>query len=125
MKKISFSQSVLIIALAVIVLLLGSSLWKNIAPSKYDALAQCITDAGGQVKVAYWCSACAKQEAMFKSAWRLIDSIECSSPGSSVFDLCPEISATPTWILPDGSTMEGAYELTKLAEVYSCENTLP
>lgn len=125
MKKITFTQSIIFVSVAVVVLLLGSVIWKNNAPSKYDALAQCITDKGGAIKTAYWCSACAKQEAMFGSAWRLINEIECSSPGSYEFDLCPEITGTPVWMFSDGTTLDGVYPLEQLAKSYSCIETLP
>lgn len=125
MKKPSFASMIIIVAVATVVLLIASAVWRNNAPSDYDEVAQCITDNGGKVKVAYWCSACAAQEEMFGSAWRLIDKTECSSPGSRDFDLCPEISGTPTWEMANGTTFSGAFPVADLAETFGCTEFLP
>lgn len=101
--------------------LIGGAVWKNNAPSKYDNLAQCIDDKGGKIYVAYWCSACAQQKELLGSAMRKLEAVECSAPGSRTFDLCPDITATPTWELPNGEKVTGVRTPEQLAEMFECE----
>lgn len=108
------------LAALVLILLIGGAVWKNVKPSPYDEFAQCLNDAGFVEYAAYWCSACAEQESFFGSASRKLNRVECSSRGSSTFDLCPDITSTPTWELPDGTRMTGVQSLSSLAELSGC-----
>ncbi len=107
-----------------VVLLVGSIIWQRIAPSPYDDFAQCLTDNGAKVYEAYWCSNCAIQEELFGTAYRHLDSKECSARGSQNFDLCEDdgITGTPTWEnLNTGERRGGVQQLDELAEWFGCE----
>lgn len=116
------NSTVSMVGLAVIVLggLIAGAVWQNIKPSPYDEFAQCLNDSGVTEYAAYWCSACAAQEEMFGTAAKNLNRIECSSPGSSTFDLCPDITSTPTWEFADGSRQTGIQSLASLAERTGC-----
>lgn len=104
--------------------LIAAAALKNAAPSQYDELAQCISDAGGKMYGAYWCGACEQQKADFGSAFKYINYEECSSAGSHSFDLCPDITSTPTWEKADGTRFTGAHTLSNLAQEFGCEDKL-
>lgn len=108
------------LAILVFLLLIGAAVYKNNAPSKYTEFAQCLTDKGVKMYGAYWCSNCDAQKEEFGSSFRKIDYIECSSRGSQTFDLCPDITGTPTWEGPDGARLVGARTLPELSETYGC-----
>ena len=108
------------LALIVVAVLIGAAVWKNNAPGPYDTLTQCITDKGGKVYEAYWCSACAQQQEILGNSHDLLDRIECSSPGSHTFDLCPDITSTPTWETPDGNRVSGVRTAQALADMFDC-----
>lgn len=119
----SSSKSILVGGLAVVLLLVGSVVWKHYAPSPYDEFAQCLNDNGAFVYEAYWCSNCAAQEAMFGSAYRYLDRKECSTQGSRNFDLCQEdgITGTPTWEnLNTGERHQGVQSMEDLGEWFGC-----
>lgn len=121
MKKLNSTTSMIGLAVIVFGLLIGAAVYQNNAPSKYDDFAQCLTDAGATMYGAYWCSACEQQKAEFGSAFRHINYTECSSPGSSSFDLCPDITSTPTWEKADGERITGSRPLSSLGEEFGCE----
>lgn len=102
-------------------LLIAAAIYKNNAPSKFDSFAQCLNDNDVKMYGAYWCSACEQQKKLFGSAFRHVDYVECSSPGSQSFDLCPDIESTPTWEGPDGERTIGVMSLSTLADEYGCE----
>lgn len=118
--KMNSTVSMVGLSLLVFAVLIGAAVWKNNAPGKYDALTQCITDKGGKSYEAYWCSACAQQQEILGSSHRLIERVECSSPGSNTFDLCPDISSTPTWERADGERFVGVRTPEELADLFDC-----
>lgn len=120
MKKMSSTTAMIGLAALVFVLLIGAAVYKNNAPSKYTEFAQCLTDKGVKMYGAYWCSHCATQKELFGSSFKKIDYIECSSPGSKTFDLCPDIQSTPTWQGPDGAREVGERSLEELSDLYDC-----
>lgn len=121
MKKLSSTTWMIILAFVVFGGLIGVVLYQNNAPSKYDDFAQCLTDQGATMYGAYWCPHCEEQRAAFGSAFKYIDYVECSSPGSNTFDLCPDIESTPTWEKEDGSRITGALPFSVLSEEFGCE----
>lgn len=121
--KINSTVSYVLLGLAIFASIIIVGIVKKNAPSKYDDFAQCITDNGGQMLGAYWCPNCSAQKERFGSAFRKIDYVECSSPGSQTFDLCPEITGVPLWTRADGEETTGNAPLSTLAEFYGC--TLP
>ena len=120
----SSSKSVLVGGLAVMILLVGSIVWQNYAPSPYDDFAQCLSDNGAFVYEAYWCSNCMEQEEMFGSSYRYLETKECSTRGSRNFALCAEdgITGTPTWEnVNTGERRAGVQSFVDLAEWFNCE----
>lgn len=120
-KKMNSTTTMVLLAVVVFGLLIGAAIWKNTAPSKYDTFAQCISEAGGKMYGAWWCPHCESQKAEFGSAFRHIEYVECSSPGSQTFDLCPDIESTPTWEKADGTRLTGSRSLSALGEEFGCE----
>ena len=120
MKK---NSTLLMVGLAVLILagLIGTAIWQNNKPSIYQEFAQCLNDEGAKVYVAWWCQHCENQEADFGSAWDELEVIECSSPGSHTFDLCPDLTSSPTWETADGDRYEGRRTFENLSEIYGCE----
>lgn len=121
MKKPSSTVWMIVLAVVVFGALIGGLVYQNNAPSKYDDFAQCLTDKGATMYGAYWCPHCADQEALFGSAFKHINYVECSSPGSTTFDLCPDIESTPTWESADGVRVKGQRTLQELADRFSCD----
>ena len=107
-------------ALVLGALIIGA-VWSNVKPSPYSEFAQCLTEQGLVEYAAWWCPHCAEQEELFGSAAKHINRVECSSPGSRSFDLCPDIESTPTWELPDGSRVRGQQSLSQLSELSGCQ----
>ena len=123
-SKWSSSKSILVGSLIVVLLLIGSIVWRNYAPSPYDAFAQCLSENGAFVYEAYWCSHCAEQEEQFGSAYRYIDQKECAAQGSTNLDLCQDdgITGTPTWENTEtGERRGGRQSMEDLAEWFGCE----
>jgi len=121
MKKMNSTTWMIILAIVVFGGLIGAAVYQKNAPSIYDDFAQCLNDNGAKMYAAYWCPYCERQEAEFGSAFRFINRVECSSPGSNTFDLCPDIENTPTWEKADGERIVGAVPFSTLAEEYGCE----
>lgn len=119
--KLSSNALIFGSVILVIVGLVGITIWQKNKPSVYDDFAQCITDAGGKMYGAYWCSHCEAQKELFGSAFRKINYVECSSPGSKSFDLCPDIESTPTWETSTGERILGEMTLEELSDKFSCE----
>ena len=118
--KMNSTTTMIGLSLVILGALLFAAVWKNVKPSKYDEFAQCLNDAGFVEYAAHWCSSCAQQESFFGSAKRKLNRIECSSPTSSTFDLCPDIQSTPTWQKPDGERVVGVQSLETLSEWSGC-----
>lgn len=119
--KMNSTTSMVILGVLVFGAIIVAAVVKNNLPSKYDDFAQCITDNGGKMFGAYWCPNCADQKDRFGSAFRKIDYVECSSPGSRTFDLCPEITGVPLWTTTDGEEARGNVPLSELSDIYQCE----
>lgn len=116
------SSNVIIFGTIVVVIagIVGINFWQKNKPSPYDDFAQCITDQGGKMYGAYWCSHCEAQKALFGSAFKNINYVECSSPGSKTFDLCPDIESTPTWETSTGIRQLGEMTFQQLSEKFDC-----
>lgn len=93
---------------------------------KYVAFAQCLKAKEAHFYGAFWCPHCAEQKALFGDAVKELPYVECSNPDKqSQTQICIDkgISGYPTWILADGTKLNGVVSLEKLAESTSC--TLP
>ena len=97
-------------------------------PSKYDNLAQCLTQNGTKMFGAYWCPHCLNQKKEFGNAWKYIKYIECSLSGrqAQTKECADEgIESYPTWEFADKIRLTGEIPLEQLAEKSNCEYTLP
>jgi hypothetical protein len=91
--------------------------------SKYDQLAQCLTDKGTKMYGAYWCTHCASQKRLFGKSFSKIKYIECSLPGGQAqTEECTQagINGYPTWEFGDGSREGGQMNLEALAQKTQC-----
>ena len=96
-----------------------------ISNSPIDAFAQCLGDAGAKFYGTFWCSHCKSQKELFKNS-KTLPYVECSTPnGQSQTKVCADVGVTsyPTWILADGTRLEGEQTFETLAEKTNC--TLP
>jgi glutaredoxin len=120
-----------VIALVIIGLIVGGGyLWyrSETAPSKYDSLAQCLTEKQVKMYGAYWCPHCKNQKKEFANAFKYIDYIECSLPNATGQNRkCNEanIESYPTWEFKDGERLTGEIPLEKLAQKAGCSGKLP
>ncbi len=108
----------------VVIGLVGLAVYKNVAPSPYDAFAQCLSDEGVTMYGAWWCPHCQNQKELFGNAFRNINYVECSAPGSrSMLPICSSAGITgyPTWRFADGSELNGEAPLASLAEKTTCQ----
>ncbi|MDP2631495.1 MAG: hypothetical protein Q8P30_01860 [Candidatus Uhrbacteria bacterium] len=116
--KISSTTSMIGLAVLVIAGLIVAGMWKNYAPGEYDDFAKDLTEAGVVMYGTYWCPNCAAQKEAFGSSFRHIEYIECSSPGSKTFDLCPDIKSVPYWVNEEGVNLTGKVSLQTLADTF-------
>ncbi len=119
--KMNSTLGFVLLGIAMMAAIIVYAAIKSNAPSPYDDFAQCITDQGGQMYGAYWCHNCANTKDRFGSSFKYIDYIECSTPGSNTFDLCPDVTGVPKWTRPDGENLVGDVPLENLAEFYDCQ----
>ena len=113
----------------IIVLIVGLVIARNAsdrqvstATSKYDAFAECISNAGAKFYGAYWCPHCQDQKKLFENSKKL-PYIECSTPdGKGQTKVCADAGVTgyPTWIFADGSREDGLLQFDTLAEKTNC-----
>ncbi len=92
-------------------------------PHLYDALAQCIASSGAKFYGAYWCPHCAAQKTMFGTGAKYLPYTECSLPnaaGRTQVCIDNNITAYPTWVLPNGQRLLGAQTPQTLAAKTSC-----
>lgn len=103
--------------------LVGSRLWSEAQPSKYDDFAKCIASSGAKFYGTTWCPHCKEQKELFGSAKQYLPYVECSGPGGQgQTDECKEkgIKGYPTWIFSDGSELSGSLPLEILSVKTGC-----
>jgi hypothetical protein len=96
----------------------------SMTPSKYDSVAQCLTDNNVTMFGAWWCPHCEEQKEAFGSAFENINYVECSPGGSrEMSQECQDegIEGYPTWRFADGSELSGNVPVARLAERAGCE----
>lgn len=113
--------------MAAIVLLLialsGSKYYQHVRPGEYDIFAQCIAKSGATFYGAHWCPHCAAQKEMFGNSADQLPYVECAEPKSDApRAICTEakIRSYPTWVLGDGTRLEGTQTLARLADETAC-----
>ena len=119
-------RGVLIFWLIIIVLIVvgvGASVFVKAAPGQYDALAKCIKARGVIFYGAFWCPHCQRTKGEFGSAAQYLPYVECSTPdGQGQTQICidKKISSYPTWVRPDGATMNGEHPIEEWAAFSGC-----
>lgn len=92
--------------------------------SKMASLAECLTTKGAKMYGTYWCPHCQQQKKEFGAAFEKVNYIECSEQGNprSQLQVCADagIKGYPTWMWPDGSTLEGPQSFKALADKSGC-----
>lgn len=96
----------------VIAVLIGIGIWALVKadskPGKYDTFAQCLEDKGIKFYGAFWCPHCANEKALFGSSKKYLPYVECSTPdsqGQTKVCIDKKIESYPTWIFPEGITL--------------------
>ena len=113
-----------LIILALLALGIGASFMVGARAGQYDTLAQCIKDKGAVFYGAFWCPHCAKTKQMFGSSAKLLPYTECSTAdGKGQTQICidKKIQSYPTWIRPDGTTLNGEHTLKEIADFAGCQ----
>lgn len=88
------------------------------APAAVTALARCLADKGTTMYGAYWCSHCKNEKRAFGAAFQFILYVECTAEPKKC--LAAGVEGYPTWILGDGTHLEGEQGLQKLTRAAGC-----
>lgn len=85
-------------------------------------LAKCITESGAAMFGTDWCPHCQAQKRAFGDAFKYIDYKNCDYDRA-----CTErgVSGYPTWILGDGTRLQGEQGLETLAARTECTTQMP
>jgi len=97
-------------------------------PGEYDTLASCLGEVGATFYGAFWCPHCNNQKKAFGKSEKLLPYTECSTPnGQGQTEACigAGIESYPTWVLADGTRLNGVQTPETLAFVTGCEWALP
>lgn len=92
-------------------------------PGKLDNFAKCLSDKGAQMYGAYWCPHCQNTKKEFGGSWKYVKYNECSLPNAAgETQVCKDagIQGYPTWVLGDGSKLEGEVSIQELANKTGC-----
>jgi thiol-disulfide isomerase/thioredoxin len=87
------------------------------------ALAQCLTDQGVTLYVAWWCGPCQTQKALFDEAVSRLRIVECYPQNSMEENqVCRDgkFGTIPTWKFSDGSRFSSGMSLQELAARTGC-----
>ena len=107
---------------AAVVLLVGGFAFfasRSVEPTRdLTTFAQCLTAKGAIMYGAAWCPHCQREKKGFGEAFKYVSYVECPDNPK----LCTEkgISGYPTWILGDGTKLEGEQGVEKLSTVTGC-----
>lgn len=127
MKKISssyFLYGAAGVAVVALIALIATNRVATTAPSVNDEFAQCLADKGVTMYGAWWCPHCKDQKALFGSAFKKVNYVECSpnqTKGMSQECTDAGIKGYPTWVLADKTQLSGVQTFEKLAEKSGCE----
>lgn len=101
----------------------GASFIASAQPNQLDSFAKCLQENGTKMYGAFWCPHCQRTRAMFGSAVQYVPYVECSTPdGQGQTQICKDkgVSSYPTWIFPDGSTLNGEHTLAEISQASKC-----
>lgn len=102
--------------------LIGYLTYEELKPGQYDAFAKCLSDKDVVMYGAFWCPHCRANKELFKSSWKHVKYIECSTPdGKGKKQICIDenIEGYPTWEY-NGERKSGEQSLDVLSEWTSC-----
>lgn len=111
-------------AIAVVIGLIGFAVFRGTAPSPYESFAECLTEKGTTMYGAWWCPHCQAQKALFGTAFKKVQYIECSpNQTRTMSQECQDagIEGYPTWKFADGSQVSGEQTFAALADRSGCE----
>jgi len=102
----------------ILIIILATLFITGCTQSKYDSLAQCLSNNNATMYGTNWCSHCKTQKAAFGSSFEKINYIDCDYQK----ELCIEAGVTgyPTWII-NNTKYPGEQPLKKLAYLTGCE----
>lgn len=113
------------ITLLLITAVVGYGLWKGYqnpavpeGPGTYDVFAQCLTEKGVVMYGADWCPHCQNQKKLFGSSFQYVAYVEC--PKEPKVCLEKNITGYPTWLVADGTRLEGEQSFLSLEQQSGC-----
>lgn len=121
------SKNASYVALAIVFIAVIAALAALLIPTKsaggytsdsLQTFAQCLADKKITMYGAAWCSHCQAQKKLFGESFKLVPYVEC--PDNVQMCLDKGVRGYPTWILPDGSKLEGEQTFETLAQKASC-----
>ncbi len=83
-----------------------------------DAFAQCLAAKGITMYGAEWCPHCKNEKKRFGASWQYVPYVEC--PDNPKLCLDKGVDGYPTWILGDGTKLEGEQGLENLSRASAC-----
>lgn len=89
------------------------------AYANLDEFAQCLASKQVTMYGAEWCPHCKNEKARFGESFKYVPYVEC--PDNMQLCLDKGIKGYPTWILADGTKLEGEQGLERLSQASSCE----
>lgn len=107
----------------VLIGILGLVFWftgeaTSVPDGKYDNLAKCLAEKKITMYGAYWCSHCQNEKKGFGSSFQYVPYVECTEETQKCIDA--KILGYPSWVFPDGRTLEGAQGVERLASESGC-----
>jgi len=117
------NKSVFIITILAIVVILGGGIFLASRPpavveTGLDDFAKCLTEKGAVMYGAVWCPHCQNEKKKFGSSFKYATYVECPNQPQRCLDA--GISGYPTWILGDGTKLEGEQGPQKLSQATGC-----
>ena len=110
---------ILVVAVGVLVYRVVSTAGPGGTPvSALDTFGKCLASKGATMYGAYWCPHCQNEKKTLGEAMTHVTYVECTQET----DLCAakKIEGYPTWILGDGTRLEGEQGIEGLAKATGC-----
>ena len=123
MENKQFVVSIIVVAL----IMIGGMAWYitdsqkpkyTNGPNVLDGFAQRLAEKKVTMYGAVWCSHCQAQKKEFGSSFKYVPYVECPDNVKACLD--KGVKGYPTWIFPDGTTIEGETSLKNISEKSSC-----
>jgi hypothetical protein len=108
--------AIVVIALAVLIV----KPWQGSTPENpaLEAFGECLASKGATMYGAYWCPHCQDEKKALGAGMKKVTYVECTEQTA----LCAEkgIQGYPTWILGDGTRLEGQQGIEGLSRATGC-----